>query len=182
MNIPEAKKEIDRFIDSNRKYWRRNVKKYFSKRENVYNLPVKMDHRISIAKRGEARLSNALEVKWNPSNNHVTMKIAPIMVKSVNAGSGGQVNLIDILAKGTGVSAGKWVKYAVYMNHTYIDKRIKYNGQLIGTRGPQSNQPWIAWMGDFTSHMNERLEELNERLANIIGDTLEHEITVPEEF
>lgn len=175
--------DIAEFRSNVRKYWRDNVKTYFSKTEQNYNLDPKMNHRFLIAPFGgknEPRLKNALVVNWTPYTGHITVKVAPIMVKATGAGSpqrpkrigkpvrtmtrtyrSGQhaYDLIDILSKGTRDSPGRYV--------VAIDARVS-NGIRKGTTGEQ----WVQWFSSFMLNVEEELGRLADKLEKKIENSL----------
>lgn len=156
---------VSEFTTSIRMYWRRNVGSYFNLRSAKWGLEPKMDHRISISAGGEPRLRNAIEVKWNTETGHVMIEPAKLMI----AGSGRSWNLIDILVYGTRATPKAY--------RVEIDKRV-----ARGMRGPQSNDEWIAWMNVFVPYVDKKLNELTDKLADMIADNLEHEMISVEEI
>lgn len=178
---PKAQAAIKDFNRNIRYYWKQNIKKYFNKRENQYRLDPKVNHRFMISPytdSREPRLRNAIVINWTPATNHVTVKVAPIMVKSVRRGhpikpgtrtmtgdvaQKGQkaYDLIEILRKGTRSSRKKYI--------VSLDARINR-----GTRGPQKNDQWKRWFdGALMGKIDKELNRLADKLEDIVVEELE---------
>jgi hypothetical protein len=174
LDDPRYKQAVAKFTTSVRMYWRKNVGQYFNRRNNYWGLPTKMDHRISISTGGELRLRNALEVKWNPSTGHVTVRPGKLMV----AGKASPYNLIDLLANTHQPSPGAYlVSSTIKGKHVEIDARIKR-----GTRGVQENDQWIKWMNNFVDYVDKQMKVLADEIGETVADSLVSEINTPEEF
>jgi hypothetical protein len=68
---PAFANDIAVFRNNVRRYWKANVKKYFSKREAEYGLQPKLNHRFMISQYNEGReprIQNALVVNWTRYN------------------------------------------------------------------------------------------------------------------
>lgn len=171
---------VDTFRTEIRRYWKMNVKKYFSKRERQYGLDPKINHRFVFARSAdgpEPRLKNALIVNWTPDSNHITVNVAPIMVKSVTIGrrvpkgtktmTGESANgskaydLITLLGSKQRPSKGKWI--------AKIDARVFNTKKMRQSSDPRI---WQNWFDRFTDQLDERLEEFADKLADKMADKL----------
>lgn len=183
---PKAQAAIKEFNRNIRYYWKQNIKKYFTKRENQYGLDPKVNHRFMISPytdSREPRLRNAIIINWTPATNHVTVKVAPIMVKGRPGKPGtrtksrirtrtrirtmtGEVaqkayDLIEILRKGTRSSRKKYI--------VSLDARINR-----GTRGPQKNDQWKRWFdGALMVKIDRELNILTDKLEDVVVEELE---------
>ncbi len=169
---------VNTFRTDIRRYWRQNVKKYFSRREKQYMLPPKVNHRFMFAQQVDSatpRLQNALVVNWTPASNHITVTTAPIMVKSVTIGNrvprgtwtmddkreqgkmtSRAYDLITLLGtrQRSDYSSGRWVA-------KIIDARVK-----PGMRKSSDPRIWQDWFNRFTGQVDKKLELFADGLAD----------------
>lgn len=184
---PAFANDIAAFRTNVRRYWKANVKKYFSKREAEYGLPPKLNHRFMISPYNEGReprIQNALVVNWTPDSGHITIDVAPIMVKATGEGSvykperishptrtsersyrAGQraFDLISILSRGTDRSPGRYI--------ASIDRRMP-----SGFRRATGHEKWDEWMSSFITKVDLELERLADKIEGKVANQLVEEI------
>jgi hypothetical protein len=157
---PRYREAMSELTNSCRMYWRRNVGKYFDLRKAYWELPRKMDHRISISTGETKILANVLEVHWFPETGHVTIRPGILMVK----GKGRYWNLVNLLAEGTRPSKGAY--------RVAIDARIK-TGERPGTTGDQ----WTKWMNVFIPYVDKKINEMADTVAELTADVMTNHLT-----
>lgn len=177
----DMKAFVDEFRTDIRRYWKQNVKRYFSKREIEYGLQPKLNHRFMFAQTvesGQPRLKNALVVNWTPASNHVTVYVAPIMVRSVTIGkrvprgtetmTGDVVrgrhtprafDVITLLGTRHRPSPGTWI--------ATIDRRVKR-----GERQSSDPRIWQNWFNRFIGQVDRKLEKFADKVADETADKI----------
>lgn len=204
-NTPEVKKEVEAFRNNIRQYWKKNVKKHFSKRVNNYGgLHPKLNHRFLISPFGSDRqpiLKNALVIRWMPEANHINVYVSPIMVESIG-NAGHKQGLYKINKNKTfGPNKNRYKETKVFKAqrgqtaYDLIDLLSKgtrtsdrrYNvrydarvppGDDAGVRKGTNNKAWLAWFTEFLNHVDGEIE----RLADNVADIIEKQLVMPEEF
>lgn len=197
---PTISADITNFKNNVRKYWKSNVKKHFSKRENNYGgLQPKLNHRFLITPFGanrSPRLQNALVIRWTPESNHINVNVASIMVKAI--GSEGHESGIYNINKDTryGPNQPKRENYQQRASHgtkaydlidllskgTRTSKgryRVRYDCRVAsGERKGTSGAAWDNWFTEFLSFVDGELE----RLADKIEEVVERQLFSTEEL
>lgn len=194
----KKKQLINELNDKLRVYWMRNVKQYFNLRETKWGLDPKTNHRYVIAPYsmsgkgaglGEPRLRNAIMLNWVPSSNMVTVRVAPIMVKSqsnfqtvkvgtrtmtegwknrARKGANRAYDLIDLLSIGTHETPGAYVRYRYNGYYKYdVDMRVNR-----GVRHATTGDTWNRWMNRFIAYMDSCLQDTANKLADAALDDL----------
>jgi len=205
-NDPIFADDVAEFRTVVRRYWKSNVKKYFSKREQNYikpdgsRLEPKTNHRFLFAPftdSNEPRLKNALSINWTPETGHIMVNVVPIMAKAVNTPRATKIPIDTRYGKNkpenknyqstvtTGGVMG--VDIIELLKEGTSPSEKKYSVSIDarrpkGKRAGTSNTAWERWFSEFLVAVDNEIERLADKMEKKVSSIISGKLTSIEEF